>query len=300
MGSGGLLGPPPTGYSGPMVACSLHGRVLAVANQLAPRATPKATLHRYVVREKETVRNFVAPAPSLGIVLEGRKTVWRGGSREVFAAGRLLLMPADVALDVTNEPDAESGVYRAMLLEFSPAVMERFRSAYPHAPHHRENETRLGVDLDDRFAEALLHVLESLAIPEDFGCWLSEHRLMEVLFHLRRRGHLPDLLGLSSGGDPVDRVRELIRLDPSSEWTAERVAPMLGMSVATLGRRLREAGGLRRLLEEERMSRAMHLIERGNISVSELATACGYASPARFAVRFRAHHGKAPSDLLRS
>jgi AraC-like DNA-binding protein len=283
-----------------MIAHALQHRILSLANQVGPRADAAgapATLHRYVVRTTETVRNYVAEAPALALILEGRKTIWRGGVCEIFRPGQLVLIPARFALDVTNEPCVESGRYRAMLLEFSPALIERFCNAYPETPERLPGASSLRVSVEPPLAESLGHVLEALLSPELHGNLLAEHRLMEVLLRLRRQGCLPDLVGLS-GGDADDRVRELIRLNPAEEWTAERLAPLLGMSVATLGRKLRPAGGLRKLLEEERMTRAKRLLQGGGVSVSDVAYRCGYASPARFAVRFRAHHGAAPSSLL--
>jgi len=283
-----------------MIAFALQHRILSLANQVGPRADvagAPATLHRYVVRTTETVRNYVADAPALGLVLEGRKTVWRDGRCEIFRPGQLLLVPARFPLDVTNEPCVESGTYRAMLLEFSPRLVERFCNAYPETPERLPGESSLRVAIDPPLAESLGHVLEALLAPEIHGNLLAEHRLMEVLLRLRRQGRLPDLVGMGAG-EPDHRVRELIRLNPAEDWTAERLAPLLGMSVATLGRKLRPAGGLRKILEEERMTRARRLLEGGGVSVSDVAYRCGYQSPARFAVRFRAHHGTAPSSLL--
>lgn len=283
-----------------MIAHALQHRILSLANQAGPRADragAPATLHRYAVRNVETLRNHVLPVPALGLVLEGRKTIWRGDTCEIFRPGQLFLLPARFPLDVTIEPCAESGAYRAVLLDFSPALIERFCSAYPETPERLPGASSLRVAIDPPLAESMGHVFEALLAPELHGNLLAEHRLMEVLLRLRRQGRLPDLVG-SSGGDAEERVRELVRLNPAEEWSAERLAPLLGMSAATLGRKLRPAGGLRKVVEDERMTRARRLLEHGGVSVTDVAYKCGYESPARFAVRFRAHHGTAPASLL--
>ncbi len=189
-----------------MIAPALQHRILALANQVGPRADLEgapASLHRYKVRKSETVRDDLCAAPVLELVLEGRKTIWRDGNREIFRAGQLLLLPVGLPLDVTNEPCAESGVYRAMRLEFAPDAIARFRANWPEAPERLPGEAPLRVAVDGPLVESLGHALEALLQPEHHGRLTAMNRLMEVLLRLRRQGKLADLVGEVAETEPV-------------------------------------------------------------------------------------------------
>jgi AraC-like DNA-binding protein len=278
-----------------MIASALQHRILSLANQVGARndhAGAPALLHRHVALGIESHCDRAADRPALTLVLEGRMSVWRGEHCEIFRPGGLLLLPAHLPLDVTYEPCSESGTFRAVLLEFAPALVELFCNAYPETPERLPGEASLRVDVDPPLAESLAHALEALLAPEMHGNVLAEHRLMGVLLRLRRQGRLPDLAGVRAGS-PAERVRDLIRLNPAEEWTAELLAPLLGLDADALATELAMDGGLARILEEERMNRALRLFARGNVSLSDVAYACGYESPDRFAKLYRAHHGAA-------
>ena len=86
------------------------------------------------------------------------------------------------------------------------------------------------------------------------------------------------------------------RLD--GEWSSDAVARSLAMSEATLRRRLAAEGvTLRELIADVRMASALVLLQATSRPVSEIASAVGYDSPSRFAVRFRGRFGFAPTAV---
>ncbi len=280
-----------------MIASALQHRILSLANQVGARnefAGAPATLHRHLAHGTEILRGYEAERPTLALVLAGRLTIRTGSRREIFRPGQLLLLPAHVPVDVTREPCAESGAYRVVLVEFSQALVERFCSAYPATPECLPGESSLQVHVDPPLVESLGHALEALLAPELYGNVIAERRLMEVLLRLRRQGRLPDLVG-PCGDETADRVRALVRLNPAEEWEVSRLAQLLGMAEGELAAALQLAGGLAKLVEDERMSHARRLLDGGDVSVSDVAYACGYDSPDNFAVLYRARHGAAPA-----
>jgi AraC-like DNA-binding protein len=256
-----------------------------------------ATLHRHLAHGTEILRGYEAERPTLALVLSGRVTVRTGMRREIFRPGQLLLLPAHVPVDITREPCAESGAYRSVLLEFSQALVERFCSAYPETPECLPGESSLQVHVDPPLVESMGHVFEALLAPEIDGNAIAERRLMEVLLRLRLQGRLPDLVG-ACGDEPADRVRTLVRLNPAEEWDVTRLAQLLGLPEGELAAALQLVGGLAKIVEDERMSRALQLFEGGNVSVSDVAYACGYDSPDNFAVLYRARHGAAAAVAM--
>jgi len=125
---------------------------------------------------------------------------------------------------------------------------------------------------------------------------LTEHRLMELLLALAGGPALAAVFAPRLG-DVAARVRTMIRMEPGAAWAAETVARRLSMSVPTLNRRLRDHGlSLRHIVEDERMMLAAALLHEGTLGVGGVAERCGYASPSRFAHRFKTRFGLAPSE----
>jgi AraC-like DNA-binding protein len=80
--------------------------------------------------------------------------------------------------------------------------------------------------------------------------------------------------------------------------SAEVAAEMLGWSVRTLQRRLREEGtSYRRLLLETRHREARRLLLATDDPVYVIAHRVGYTDPANFARAFRGHWGLSPQSL---
>ena len=94
----------------------------------------------------------------------------------------------------------------------------------------------------------------------------------------------------------AERLRLLIAAQPAAPWSAADAAKRLGLSEPTLRRRLRAEGiGFTRVLSDTRMDHALTLLYGGAGPIAQVAQACGYRSPSRFAGLFRARFGLIPS-----
>lgn len=120
------------------------------------------------------------------------------------------------------------------------------------------------------------------------------HRCVEVLAVLAERGLvLPD-------GIPAiaTTVQALVAARPHLPWAAADAARALEVSEATLRRRLAAEGTcFRDLAAEARLGHGLHLLQTTRQPIIEVAAACGYDSPSRFAARFRDRFGMSPSEL---
>lgn len=246
-----------------------------------PRPDPRAP---GIVRLRQAVRAlFRAVVGEEAMILRvdrGRKVI-RGGIAVEAEAGALVLIPAGLALDVENHP-APDGPYRATGLLVGPGV------AAPRGEGARW-QTR-----DPRALAAFERALDLArrpAVPEA----IRDHAVAEVLLWL-------DTLGLRLPPVAADtvaaRVGRLVAGALARDWTAAEVARSLGMSPATLRRRLAEEGtGLAAILTGLRMNRALGLLQATDLPVGVIAAEVGYASASRFAVRFRARFGLAPRAI---
>ena len=119
--------------------------------------------------------------------------------------------------------------------------------------------------------------------------------MMEILLLI---GHVPAIANRAHPRFPSGHgiISALAPMDP---WRAEDSARLLGLSTATLRRRLAEEGtSLRRILTAERMRRARAMIDEGERNIAAIAAACGYSSRSHFAASFRSAHGSSPHSLV--
>jgi len=271
-----------------IVVSESHNYILEKLRRLAakdnrPAAMPVgansySTLFTFVTRERERIAGSAFSQLSIVAILEGSKEILSMGRHRRFAAGTVIVLPAGWSGDVVNDPDPQSGIYRAIFITFPDQLARRATKAFP--PAHVASQ--IDLPLDSLLAAAVHHAGEGIAAG-GLPTALIEHRLLEVLMVLGMRGALP-----GSPETTADAVRALVRWQPDRPWTADLIAAELGTSNATLRRRLsREGASLRDVLASERIALATTLLVEDGLSLREAALATGYRSPRRFAGRLR-------------
>ena len=246
----------------------------------------------FVTRERECIASFRATTAGLVIVIEGSKQVAWGGERRTCAAGYALFLPADAVLDVVNDPDPATGIYRALYLRFPRAVIIEAARRWPEFAAREPGHGIAVVALKDPLTSALVHVAEGL---HRCSKRMHAHRLLGVLGHLAECGIVrfsPKYVERSV----VEAIRLLIRHRLDQPWSAGAVATALGMSQATLRRRLAVEGrSLRTVLIGERMEAARQLLGERTADVAQTMAATGYVSRSHFSRHYKAAHGEVPS-----
>jgi len=224
-------------------------------------------------------------AASLSLVRRGEKRIRGDGFDATIAAGEAVALPAGLSMEVTNVADPD-GVYEALSLVADPALIGAVdgRRAVTSPVH-------LG-RLEAGFADAVIRAADAIFDPPRTPKPVAAARVGEALAWLAAAGlHFERLRPASA----AERVRELIGEAPGRAWTAPYVSRSLGMSEATLRRRLAGEGTtLSDLLVEVRMSTALVLLQATDRPVAEIALDVGYGSPSRFAGRFRKRFGHPP------
>lgn len=250
----------------------------------------------FVARERECIARFRPTTPGLVIIIEGSKQVTWGAERKDCAAGDALFLPADAVLDVINDPDPVTGIYRALYLQFPRAMMIEAARRWPEFATREPYHTIATIALDDTLASAVVHVAEGL---NHCSARMNTHRLLGVLGHLAERGIVrfaPKYVERSA----VEAIRLLVRHRLDQSWSAATVAVALGMSEATLRRRLASEGrSLRAVMIGERMDAAHRLLEERTADVAQAMAATGYVSRSHFGRHYKAAHGSPPSHSRR-
>lgn len=97
----------------------------------------------------------------------------------------------------------------------------------------------------------------------------------------------------------VQRVRELLKVQPNPGHTGESLARELHVSPRTLHRQLREEGAsLQALKDEVRRERAVELLHRTTKPIKQIARAVGFLNEKSFSRAFKHWTGSAP-ELFR-
>jgi AraC-like DNA-binding protein len=256
-----------------------------------------AAIARLKARRREVFASLLIDQPVLVAVISGAKRVMWNGQDRLFGPGSLVLFPAGVPLDVANELQP-GGQYQALCITLERDLLRLFSATYPALtrPTGASDRADIAVPNDPAITNAFLHAFAALLEPARYGRVVIAHRLLEVLLALASGGYCRWLWS-PLGEDIAGRVRRLLLLDPGRDWSAPAVAKQLGLSVATLGRRLRAGGtSLRRILEEVRMAEARRLLLETGEPVGAIARRCGYESASRFVARYRQHHGETPGE----
>ena len=251
----------------------------------------------YEAEVSQNLRQVPVVHHCLVLVCEGAKEVLAAdGARARLTAGDVVVLHAGGRPTIGNRPDPKTSHYAALVLIPGPRAFAAFRQLYPAlaadgAVSERPWHSRPG---DVALAAAIRHAilgLEDGAVSER----MALHRCVEVLAVLAERG-----VHLSSGRDDdiVATVQALVAARPHLPWAAADVARSLGVSEPTLRRRLAaEDTSFRQIVAEMRLGHGLHLLQTSRMPVIEVAAACGYDSPSRFAARFRDRFGMTPSEL---
>ncbi|MFO1106851.1 MAG: AraC family transcriptional regulator [Amaricoccus sp.] len=238
-------------------------------------------LFSYCALSRERLVPVVLSHPLIGMVLGGRKEVWRGEDGQAMPPGTMFVLPARVPFDIWNVPDAEGGSYQSLILEIRPEDVPDL------PPPPRGSDLR--VRLTPALVAAAVHAASALG-DGAARATVRAARVRELLALLSTDPAAAPLFDRTLAG----RVAQLLRGDLAYPWTASEVAARLALSESTLRRRLAAEGtGFAALLRAERMQAARVRIAAGAGSQAA-ALAVGYASRAHFARAYRAAFGENP------
>jgi AraC-like DNA-binding protein len=261
-----------------------------------------ATLTKLVFRSRECFRGIKLEQPILVVVLSGTKTIYVDDQEYIFQPGELFFVPSAIALDVINQPDINSNYYTALVLELSATLFHKLRLIYPELVDDVEQQQfqlQFAIALSPQLSQSFIYLVQSIINSAADNSDLNEHHVMEIIL-LLLNSDLRSLVIQEIYPDLLSQVTRLLRRNLALPWTIQQLARELNLSVSTLKRQLKIHDlTFRQILTQERMSKAMLLLKQEKYPISEIAIACGYQSPSRFAVRFKQHYGLNPSGVAK-
>lgn len=235
--------------------------------------------------------SLTTTVPLVIIVRRGRKVIQSPGFEFILEAGEAIAIAQGQVFDFENIPAAD-GDYEARWLTLEPEIVRDFVApdgAEPVMP------ARLLGRMGEGLSQAFERAVEALQDEGDLPAAVIRHRVTELLTWLAASGFRLSLLQADSF---VARIRRLVGRRPDHGWASAEISSALGVSDATLRRRLQEEGiSLREVLTDIRMTHAMSLLQSSQLPVSAVAASSGFQSQSRFAIRFRDRFGFPPSAI---
>ncbi len=229
--------------------------------------------------------------PCIIMVLSGRKVVYCMSGPVECAAACAIAVPGPASFDIRNEPDPHDGRYRALIVPFRHAHIERMRNAHAfNAAGQHEPASVLSFNHDATLIQAVEHYLRASGSPH-----VRDHRLMEILLILAAKDHrLLSYAFLQQSWS--QRVRAILGTDLAQEWELRDICKRLATSESSLRRNLnRENTHFRELLYELRLNAALTQLLQTSLPVYRIATDCGYRSVSRFTSNFHKRFGVPPT-----
>ncbi|WP_279450854.1 helix-turn-helix transcriptional regulator [Aeromonas hydrophila] len=245
---------------------------------------------RYLGVHQQPLHRVLIYAPTIIWVQQGHKQLWWQDRHVLFNKESWLLVPAGHQLTFVNQP--EQGKFSSHTLTLlAPPPAQWQADASPAVMR----EPRLEVSPALAFCFELVCTMGSRNLSE-----ATQSQLLYGFYAELHAAHALNMLFPVSTMSLGERLARYLSAEPAIDHTLESIAPHFSMSRATLVRKLAAEGrSFRQLLAQVRMSHALTLLQRA-LTPLEVALACGYDSPSRFAARFKQEFGLTPYQYLRT
>ncbi|MER2178715.1 MAG: AraC family transcriptional regulator [Stenotrophomonas maltophilia] len=242
-------------------------------------------------RREHGAASVEIPQPQFAILLQGRKQVRTAQQSLEFAPGDLFLITRRCRIDVVNIPDPHSGLYLSAIVPMCAEALTAARALW-NEPLPEAGDALARLPLAEHGA-TLLQWRQALEHGQYTEARLA---LASLAVAFCRRGH-GSLLGPP---EPSlgERIRDLIAAQPERDWQSRDFEAQLGLSGATLRRRLaREQSSVRELIIDARLAHAMGLLYTTRLPLKTVAARVGYRSLGSFSKRFVERYGLEPAAI---
>ena len=248
--------------------------------------------------QQHSLKSVDIMRPQLGVVLHGRKLVSTAAQTLELEAGDMLIISRPCTLNVVNMTDGQAKRYTTICLPICEEVLHAARILRGDDVH-----TVSEGNAKDIAKEAVASYRDQLT---QWGCAMLKRdmvsarlALTQLVLALVAKGY-PQLL-VQGRKDIKLRIYELVQRDPQYAWQSSDVEHLLGMSGATLRRRLaQEKVSLRQLILNARLHCAMDMLYTTSWPLKTIAAKVGYQSTSAFSRRFKERYGLLPEHISHS
>lgn len=242
-------------------------------------------------RREHGASSVEIPQPQFAILLQGRKQVRTAQQSLEFAPGDLFLITRRCRIDVVNIPDPHSGLYLSAIVPMCAEALTAARALW-NEPLPQAGDALARLPLAEHGA-TLLQWRQALEHGHYTEARLA---LASLAVAFCRRGH--GSLLIPPEPSLGERIRDLIAAQPERDWQSRDFEAQLGLSGATLRRRLAsEHSSVRELITDARLAHAMGLLYTTRLPLKTVAARVGYRSLGSFNKRFAERYGLEPAAI---
>ena len=299
-----------------------------------PQQQPLSHLGLFQTHQLQALRQVPIHQPTLILVIAGCKTLLAPGQHMTASGGQMLLVKAGEAVNLTNDPCAEQGLYLALTIGFSDQVIrhyqdlqhsqqttpkpetvrpisliqERAKPQNPAKQNGQQNDPKKTAQYNTALAMSaeLIRCAQqwvALCQKPDSPTVLHTLKAVELLVHLEQSvpsEHtltLNEFLG-SAKASWKTKTLDLLQSDLARGWQISDVCQRLATSESSLRRHLQSEGtSFRELLEDSRLLAALGMLQESYRPIGHIALDVGYSNQGHFTERFKKRFAMSPSEL---
>jgi AraC-like DNA-binding protein len=223
------------------------------------------------------------------------KRLNKAPSRALIHPGSIVNFIAAGDTLTTQVPLGNSGMER-LALSILPSALRRLTEE----DDFHGGELRSAVAIDRPLCHELLKALaEEVTAPGQRGRLYAETLVLATLFDvMRHSGALPRIVPVKGGLAPwqLRRIQAMINDRPEKDISLAELASAANLSKAHFARAFHQSTGMppHKYQLNVRIEHAKRLLRRGDMSLTEIGTACGFGSQCQFIRAFNRVIGVAP------
>ena len=227
----------------------------------------------------------------MGMILHGQKQLTLHHQQVNLRAGDLFIIKPDTVADTVNIPDPETGEYLTILVPMCEEVIQAAQMIWAK-PITDKTEAILRFSIED-FASHLLAWQKALFEQDLVKARLS---IAAILVQLCQQ-QCADVL-IVPPPQLSKRIYQWVLEQPQHAWQSSEIEVRLGLSSATLRRKLsQEQTSLREIITHARLAYALELLYSRKLPMKTIAAKSSYQSVATFRTRFMQRYQVDPSVL---
>lgn len=227
----------------------------------------------------------------MGMILHGQKQLTLHHQQVNLRAGDLFIIKPDTVADTVNIPDPETGEYLTILVPMCEEVIQAAQMIWAK-PITDKTEAILRFSIED-FASHLLAWQKALFEQDLVKARLS---IAAILVQLCQQ-QCADVL-IVPPQQLSKRIYQWVLEQPQHAWQSSEIEARLGLSSATLRRKLsQEQTSLREIITHARLAYALELLYSRKLPMKTIAAKSGYQSVATFRTRFMQRYQVDPNVL---
>lgn len=249
-------------------------------------------------------RPGLAVAPTVGVVVQGRKAARTAGKTYEYGPGDYFVLTGEMNYEARVLGASPDAPYLSLtVLLPCDLIVEAALVVGDEGVPRKDDDPAYIARLQERTADAFCRLVEA---GDDAAerAWLSPLALRELVFLLLRSDAAAGLRGAAHGHSDRQQIRDamdFIREHAHRRLSVEQIARHVGMSPSHFAHRFRAIARVTPMgyVKTIRMHRARVALLRNGGRASEVALEVGYASTSHFTRDFKNYYGVPPTDFVR-